>query len=236
MLQSGHRIVTKHHSRFLGLQGDGILLAEASHGNLQAYLDSHPSTSLGQRLTWCRQVAEAIDYIHSRGVIHSDLRPANFLVHETALGARDLQLCDFGGSVCQELHLDGFSLPDGPFYSPVFDNESSTLLDIFGMGSVFYTILTGRWPYKTSPGKFAKVDDRLDWEERTVYPNFRAGKFPDVEHLPGGDVILKCWMRQYATARDALTALEEALLGISCPNTHDGLGNSTKVKNFNTVR
>ncbi|KAG5820279.1 hypothetical protein H9Q74_001345 [Fusarium xylarioides] len=222
--------------RFLGLQGDGILLAEASHGNLQAYLDSHPSTSLGQRLTWCRQVAEAIEYIHSRGVIHSDLRPANFLVHETTLGARDLQLCDFGGSVCQELHLDGFSLPDGPFYSPVFDNESSTLLDIFGMGSVFYTILTGRWPYKTSPGKFAKVDDRLDWEERTVYPNFRAGKFPDVEHLPGGDVILKCWMRKYATARDALTALEEALLGISCFDIHDGLSNSTKVKNFNTVR
>ncbi|RSL60326.1 hypothetical protein CEP54_006827 [Fusarium duplospermum] len=216
--------------RFLGLRGGGILLAEASHGNLQAYLDSHPSTGLGQRLTWCLQVAEAIDYIHSRGVVHSDLRPANILVHETRPGARDLQLCDFGGSVCQELGLDGFSLPDGPFYSPVFENESSTLLDIFGMGSILYTILTGRWPYKTTPGRFTKVDDRLDWEERIVYPNFKAEKFPDVEQLPGGNVILRCWMRQFATAREALTALEEALPGTSSSGIHDGLDNSTKAR------
>lgn len=227
---------TKHQHRFLGLQGEGILLAEASHGNLQAYLDNHPSTCLSQRLTWCRQVAEAIDYIHSRGVIHSDLRPANILVHETTPGARDLQLCDFGGSVYQELGLDGFSLPDGPFYSPVFENESSMLLDIFGMGSIFYTILTGRWPYKTTPGRFARIDDRLEWEEQVVYPNFKAEKFPDVEHLPVGNVIFKCWMRQFATARDALTALEEALLVTSSFNIHNGMDDSIKAKDLDTVQ
>jgi len=108
------------------------------------------------------------------------------------------------------------------------------LLDIFGMGSVLYTILTGTWPYKTSPGGFAKVEDRLDWEERTVYPNFRAGKFPDVKHQPGGDVILKCWMRQYATARDALTALEEVLQRMTCLHIHDGSGNITEVLRLST--
>lgn len=96
------------------------------------------------------------------------------------------------------------------------------------MGSIFYTILTGRWPYKTTTGRFAKVDDRLDWEERIVYPNFKAGKFPDVEQRPGGNVILKCWMRQFVTARDALAALEEALLGSSSSSIHDGLDDSTK--------
>jgi hypothetical protein len=106
----------------------------------------------------------------------------------------------------------------------VFENKTSTLLDIFGMGSIFYTILTGRWPYKTTPGRFAKVDDRLDWEERIVYPNFKAGKFPDVEQLPGGNIILKCWMRQYATAREALSVLEEALPGHS---RHGGLKPAT---------
>ncbi|KAJ0158596.1 putative serine/threonine-protein kinase zyg-1 [Colletotrichum tanaceti] len=199
--------------RFLGLHKNGILLSQASHGNLQAYLDSHPSTSLPQRLIWCRQVAEAVHYLHSRGVVHSDLRPGNILVHETTPGARDLQLCDFGGSVCQELGLDGLALPDGPFYSPVFENESSPLLDLFGMGSVFYTILTGRWPYRSSPGTFDKVDDRIAWEETVLYPNFKAERFPDVRQLSLGSVIMKCWMRQCATARDALTALKEALPG-----------------------
>ncbi|KAL2185806.1 kinase-like protein [Thermothelomyces heterothallicus CBS 203.75] len=153
--------------RYLGLQGDGILLSEASHGNLQEYLDEHHvSTPLDQRLLWCRQLTEALDYIHSRGVLHSDLRPGNILVHETTPGARDLLLADFGSSVYKELGLDGLSLPDGPFYN------------LFGIGSIFYTIYTGRWPYKLTPGRFDKVDDRLE---------------------------------EFATAKDALTALDKYL-------------------------
>ncbi|KAK3897707.1 hypothetical protein C8A05DRAFT_47764 [Staphylotrichum tortipilum] len=199
--------------RYLGLQGDGILLGEASHGNLQAYIDEHhASIPVDQRLLWCHQLAEAIVFIHSRGVLHSDLRPGNILVHETAPGARDLLLADFGGSVCEELGLDGKSLPDGPFYSPVFNWHSSVLLDLFGMGSIFYTIHTGRWPYKLTPGGFEKVDDRLEWENNVVYPNLQQDKFPDdVAGLPAGDVILACWKRGFTTAEDVLMALDKYL-------------------------
>ncbi|SPQ22331.1 03c5b672-0cb1-4235-902a-289b7c164780 [Thermothielavioides terrestris] len=205
-----------HHPRivrYLGMQGNGILLGEASHGNLQTYIDQHhASTSVEQRLLWCRQLAEAIAFIHSRGVIHSDLRPGNILVHETVPGARDLLLADFGGSVCKELGLDGLSLPDGPFYSPVFQSEPSTLLDIFGMGSIFYTIHTGRWAYKPTPGRFENLDERLDWEEKVAYPNFLQDRFPeDVKDLPAGDVILACWKRKYEKADDALAALDKYL-------------------------
>ncbi|KAK3373947.1 kinase-like domain-containing protein [Lasiosphaeria ovina] len=203
--------------RYVGLQEDGgILLGEASHGNLQAYLDErHASIPAGQRLLWCRQVAEAVVFIHSRGVLHSDLRPGNVLVHETAPGVRGLLLADFGGSVCEELGLDGLSLPDGPFYSPVFEWQSSVLLDVFGMASIFYTILTGRWPYKPTPGRFQKVDDRLEWEDKVVYPNFKLEKFPDdVTDLPAGDVILACWKREFATDKDALAALDRYLDGV----------------------
>ncbi|KAK3299534.1 uncharacterized protein B0H64DRAFT_388894 [Chaetomium fimeti] len=100
------------------------------------------STSITQPPLWCRQLAEALDDIHSRGVLHSDLRPANLLTHETALGARDLLLADLGGSVSEELG-EGLSLPDSPFYSPVFEWQSSVFLDLFGMASTFYTIHTG---------------------------------------------------------------------------------------------
>jgi hypothetical protein len=197
----------------LGTQGDGILLGEASHGNFQGYLDQHHATTpIEQRLLWCRQLAEAIAFIHSRGVVHSDLRLGNLLVHETVPGARDLLLADFGGSVCEGLGLDGLSLPDGPFYSPVFNWNTSNLLDLFGMGSIFYTIHTGRWPYKSTPGKFEKIDDRLEWEETVVNPKFQQEIFPDdVGELPAGDVILGCWKRQFATAQEALAALDRLL-------------------------
>ncbi|GAB1311841.1 hypothetical protein MFIFM68171_02051 [Madurella fahalii] len=151
-----------------------------------------------------------VRYLGRRGALHSDLCPGNILVHETAPGARDLLLADFGGSVCEELGLDGLYLPDGPFYSPVFNWQSSVLLDLFGMGSIFYTIHTGRWPYKLTPGRFDKIDDRLEWEGKVVYPNFQQEKFPDdVGGLPAGEVILACWKREFATAKDALTALDK---------------------------
>ncbi|KAK0728029.1 hypothetical protein B0T26DRAFT_672624 [Lasiosphaeria miniovina] len=83
--------------------------------------------------------------------------------------------------------------------------QSSVLLDVFGMASIFYAILTGRWPYKPTPGRFQKV----------VYPNFKLEKFPDdVTDLPAGDVTLACWKREFATAKDALAALDRSLEGV----------------------
>jgi len=98
-----------------------------------------------QHTAWCQQAAEAVIYVHARGVLHSDLRPGNYLVDAAPAGSDtlDLLLCDFGGSMCAELGLKGLALPSVPFYHPVFGVESSIALDIFGLGSVLYFILTG---------------------------------------------------------------------------------------------
>lgn len=94
--------------RYFGQQDRGLLLSQASHGNLQTYIDENDSfIDLHQRMIWCRQLTEAIMHIHSHGVIHFDLRPRNILVHETKPGSRDLLLCDFGGATCDEMGLDG---------------------------------------------------------------------------------------------------------------------------------
>ena len=45
---------------------------------------------------------------------------------------------------------------------------------------------------------------------------FRQEKYPeDVEELPGKDVILRCWRRQYATAQDVVDDLLAAGFGTS---------------------
>ncbi|RYO78291.1 hypothetical protein DL762_008773 [Monosporascus cannonballus] len=104
--------------RYYGWQDEpdtpqGLLLAEASHGSLQRYLDMEREIPIATRLKWCRQVIEAITFIHSRGVIHSDLRPDNVLLHTTMTdsisdsSSLDVWLCDFGGSTCERLGLDG---------------------------------------------------------------------------------------------------------------------------------
>ncbi|RDA94638.1 hypothetical protein CP533_2495 [Ophiocordyceps camponoti-saundersi (nom. inval.)] len=196
--------------RYLGQQGRGLLLGQASHSNLQHYMDRNPSIDLRQRVLWCRQLAEAISHIHSRGVVHSDLRPRNVLVHENSKGSLDLMLCDFGGSTCDELGLDGGCLPDGPFYHPVFGLESSPALDIFGLGSLFYTILTGRWPYRSMPGPVESVEDKLRYEKE-VAEALNQGKYPDLTGMVGENVISACWMRQYETAAEVVRAMEREM-------------------------
>ncbi|RSL83131.1 hypothetical protein CEP51_004679 [Fusarium floridanum] len=200
-----HPRIVKYH----GLCERGILLGEATHGDLQTYIDDNPSITPDQRLEWCRQAAEAIAYIHKCGIVHSDLRPKNFLVHETRKGSLDLLLCDFGGATCAELDLDGGCLPDGPFYNPVFGIESVPALDIFGLGSLFYTIVTGHWPYRSSTHPFSTIDEKIRYE-REVQGRIKEKTFPDVASLLGGDVMLGCWMMKFTSADEVLNALDRA--------------------------
>ncbi|KAF2243548.1 kinase-like protein [Trematosphaeria pertusa] len=94
-----HPRIVKYYSSLRGL-----LLSKASHSNLQRYLEAnYDSIPLSIWQMWCRQVVESISYIHHHGVVHSDLRPDNFLVHATTSTSLDLWLCDFGGSTCEKL-------------------------------------------------------------------------------------------------------------------------------------
>ncbi|KAL2186727.1 hypothetical protein L209DRAFT_773123 [Thermothelomyces heterothallicus CBS 203.75] len=159
------------------------------HGNLQAYLgEHHASTPLDQHLLWCRQLAKALDYIYSHGVLHLDLR----------LG-HDLLLADSGGSIYKELGLDGLSLPDGPFSSPIFNWRSSVSLDLFGISSTFYMIYTGRWLYKVTPGRFESFDERIAWEKNVVYANFKQTNISSLRDTRT-DMVRSIWPRDEETA------------------------------------
>lgn len=123
---------------------------------MQDYIDQHnDEICLSLRLKWCSQAAKAIRLIHRKGVIHSDLRPEDFLLHAHQVDSPSLQLCDFGGSVCDA--IDGGHLSDSGFSNPQKPWESTEATDIFSLGSVFYTIMTGHWPYR-SPGRFDSVE------------------------------------------------------------------------------
>lgn len=158
----------------------GLLFAEASDGNLQKYIDQHhDSIDMSLRLKWRTQAAEAIQFIHQKGVIHSDLRPGNFLLHTVAGSALDLQLCDFGGSTNGE--IDGGHLPDSGFSDPCGSWESTQSTDIFSLGSIYYTIMTGHWPYKTS-GAFKSMEEMMEYEEK-VDKLFSSKIYPPVDGL-----------------------------------------------------
>ncbi|OBT80573.1 hypothetical protein VF21_00409 [Pseudogymnoascus sp. 05NY08] len=187
--------------KFLGTSElpKGLLFVEASAGSLQAYLDrNNESISIACRMKWRTQAAEATQYTHMKGVIHSDLRPENYLLHADANGSLNLYLTDFGGSTCGE--IDGGHLPDSGFFDPRKPWESTWDTDIFSLGSIFYTIMTGHWPYK-SPGPFDSVEEKCCYDDK-VDELFGQGKFPAVLDLAGGGIIQSCWNGEYTDVKD----------------------------------
>lgn len=172
------------------------------------------------RLKWCYQAAEAVHYIHQKGVIHSDLRPESYLLHNESL---DLLLCDFGGSTSG--NIDGGHLPDSGFFDPRKPWVSTKATDIFSLGSIFYTILTDHWPYR-SPGPFASVEDKLAYADM-VDELFSLSKFPSTDGLMGSFVIQGCWMDRYKDAEEILhdyrSLFKDLLL---MPTEHKNTGES----------
>ena len=61
-----------------------IVLKLARHGSLLSVVDKGDSDIPDERkVAWSAQIAEALAYIHGRGLIHRDIKPANVLVGDS---------------------------------------------------------------------------------------------------------------------------------------------------------
>jgi tRNA A-37 threonylcarbamoyl transferase component Bud32 len=116
-------------------------------GDLRARLRRGFDTARAPRLL--RQMAEALQAIHSAGVLHRDLKPGNVMLREDG----SLALIDFG--LAKQLALEAEITGSGeifgtPYYmSPEQGHGRATdaRSDLYSVGIMFYEMLTGRKPY-----------------------------------------------------------------------------------------
>jgi serine/threonine protein kinase len=113
-----------------------------------------------------REVARALSYAHSRGLVHRDVKPGNIMI--TRRG--EVKLMDFG--IVREMDSDltrtGAFLGTPNYMAPeqFLGDEITPATDIFSVGVVLYEILGGQKPFKAdSEGSLARKV-RIEKESR----------------------------------------------------------------------
>ena len=108
-------------------------------------------------------ICDALDYIHSHGVVHRDLKPENIMVD----GEDRIKLIDFGiagQSGARRLTFakltNVMGTPDYISPEQVKGKRGDGRSDLYALGVMLYEMLTGEAPFR-GPNPFATMNERL---------------------------------------------------------------------------
>ena len=169
------------------------------------------------------RILDALQYIHTHGVVHRDLKPENIMVDEHD----NIKLIDFGiagNANARRLTFAKFSQTMGTpdYISPeqVKGKRGDARSDLFALGVMLYEMLTGRVPY-SGANPFLIMNDRLlnnpvppREVDPTVTPQLQEIIYRALEREP---------KNRYASARDFVGDLQhQDQVGVAeRPELHD---------------
>ncbi|MBP2475065.1 serine/threonine-protein kinase [Crossiella equi] len=170
-------------------------------------------------LTLLQQVAEALDNLHGKGLVHLDIKPANVLVTTRESSGEHVYLADFG---LTRRGATGHRTRGGDFLgSPTYaapehlrGEPVDPRTDAYSLACVLFACLTGRPPYQ------GKVPE--------VIQGHLATEPPAVTSLvvlpPAVDAVVRRGMskdpaKRFANCQELVAAARSALASVPAPGT-----------------
>lgn len=136
---------------------------------------------LNESISIITDVANGLKYAHSLNIIHGDIKPSNILLKKGRAKISDWGLSKFKAE--KSVTLSGFT----PQYAAPEQisnkyGKADTRTDIYQLGGVFYTLLTGNAPFKDSSDIYMSI-----LNEKPIPPSRIVQCSSDLDHI-----ILRC--------------------------------------------
>ena len=207
-----------------GEQGGRLFLVMPIYpATLRAALDHERTFAPPQAVHIGAQIASALDYAHSQGIIHRDIKPENILLDSTGRAL----LTDFGiakavptaaNHLLTSAPLSAAEAGQAPIASVEYSAAEHMLgrpvderTDVYGLGVVIYEMLTGRVPFALDNERIYSLVVRM-LTERPVPPSTLA---PVPLPIGFDSALLRALdsepKRRFATVSEMTAALEQAL-------------------------
>lgn len=188
-----------------------IAMRLVEHGTLAEQITPGQPMPLPQIRRIISQIGDALDYAHSRGIIHRDIKPTNVLV----TGRNNYVLTDFGIAKQENSQEVQFTQTGSIVGTPIYMSPEQALgktldrrSDIYSLGVMLYQLAVGDVPY------------RADTPMGLVVKHIQETPPPAITRNPNlprevNDVIMRSLAKdpndRYDTMSDFVNALQEAI-------------------------
>ena len=186
--------------------------------SLQGRIDREGALELCEILRIGMQVASGLSAAHQQGLVHRDIKPSNILMEQ---GVERALITDFGLARAADdasLTRTGFHPGTPQYMSPeqAAGEQVDARSDLFSLGSVLYTMCTGRPPFRaeTSLGVLRRITDVEPRPIREINPNI-----PEWLCVIISKLMAKRADDRFTSAQEVAELLEDCLAHVQQPTS-----------------
>jgi serine/threonine-protein kinase len=214
-----HRNIVRMLDRGLRMGYPFTIVEYMGGGTLRDWLRTHDRMPGHDINSIAFQLADAIDYAHSRGVIHRDIKPGNILFESDPNGR--VALSDFGiaailGAAQRDITAAGGEFSGSPGYlAPelILGVPSNRASDIYSFGVVVYEMIANTLPFDEYQSPLATINAKVNHDA----PNIQQFR-PDVPEGIAASLarmIARDPAQRPNSAREALAEIGSWLMTVS---------------------